>query len=436
MVIFLVIPWFIGMIIEKYQAKSLIRTSKRSPHHIHLNIYQGCFHNCCYCDGKSDEYFMHDDYSNKIRAKINAPELLEEYLINKGFLPINREKTNTLLDFVPQSKRKKMASDNPRFIINIFGNICDVYQPAEAELEITRDVLQVAYDYGFPVRILTKNTLVLRDIDLIKKINQDTFARVAFTVTLSNPQDQLIFEPNASSTSERLLALKKFREEGISAGGYITPVIPWIGDTETNLVELFQQLKDAKAEFVITGGLTLKPGRNKEDFLKIIDEHYPDLLVLYNELYRNNSIYGQPDMEIWDKYKLQNPIKLGYQMSKEYGLNFFEPRYIPEGTLRTNLEMATILSRIAFLMGEIYEESWQKAYEIREAAIELENNPSDISLKKFEEILTLPYEKHVFRHIIEMLQTGKSSYLRKKEDNSQLFLKKDDFFSKNSSTLR
>lgn len=424
------------MIIEKYEAKSLIRTSKRSPHHIHLNIYQGCFHNCSYCDGKSDEYFMHDDYSNKIRAKINAPELLEEHLIKKGFLPINREKTNTLLDFIPQSNRKKISSDNSKFIINIFGNICDVYQPAEAELEITRKVLQVAYDYGFPVRILTKNALVLRDIDLIKKINQDTFARVAFTITLSNPQEQLIFEPNASSTNDRLSALKKFREEGISAGCYITPVIPWIGDTKTNLMELFQQLKEARADFVITGGLTLKPGRNKEDFLKIIDEYYPELLILYDELYKNNSIYGQPDMEIWGKYKLLNPIKQGYQMSKKYGINFFEPRYIPEGTLRTNLEMATKLSRIAFLMGEIYEESWQKAYEIREAAIELENKPSDISLMKFEEILTLPFEKHVFRHIIEMLQTRKSSYLIKKEDKSQLFVKNDDFFSKNLPSLR
>ncbi|MCE7739147.1 MAG: radical SAM protein [Candidatus Heimdallarchaeota archaeon] len=424
------------MIIEKYQAKSLIRTSRRSPHHIHLNIYQGCFHNCSYCDGKSDEYFMHDDYSNTIRAKINAPELLEEYLKNKGFLPINREKTNTLLDFIPQSSRKKMASDNPKFIINIFGNICDVYQPAEAELEITRKILQVAYDYGFPVRILTKNALVLRDIDLIKKINQDTFARVAFTITLSNPQEQLIFEPNASSTNERLTALKKLREEGIPAGVYITPVIPWIGDKDANLIELFQQLKDVKAEFVITGGLTLKPGRNKEDFLKTIDEHHPELLVLYDELYRNNSIYGQPDMEIWKKYKLQNPIKQGYQMSREFGINFYEPRYIPEGTIRINLEIATILSRIAFLMAEIYEESWHKAYELREAAIELENYPSDISLMKFEEILTLPFEKHVFRHIIEMLQTGKSSYLVKKEDNSQLFFKNDDLFSKNSSSLR
>lgn len=424
------------MIIEKYEAKSLIRTSKRSPHHIHLNIYQGCFHNCSYCDGKSEEYFMHDDYNNKIRAKINAPELLEKYLINKGFLPINREKTNTLLDFIPQSNRKKISCDNPKFIINIFGNICDVYQPAEAELTITRKVLQVAYDYGFPVRILTKNALVLRDIDLIKKINQDTFARVAFTITLSNQQEQLIFEPNASSTNERLSALNKFRDEGISAGGYITPVIPWIGDTKTNLMELFQRLKDARADFVITGGLTLKPGRNKEDFLKIIGEHYPELLILYDELYRNNSIYGQPDMEIWGKCKLLNPIKQGYQMSKEYGINFFEPRYIPEGTLKTNLEMATILSRIAFLMGEIYEESWQKAYKIREAAIELENNPSDISLMKFDEILTLPYEKHVFRHIIEILQTRKSSYLIKKEDNSQLFVINDDFFSKNSPSLR
>ncbi len=424
------------MLIEKYQAKSLIRTSKRSPHHIHLNIYQGCFHNCSYCDGKSDEYFMHDDYSNKIRAKINAPDLLEEYLINKGFLPINREKTNTLLDFMPQSKRKKISSNNPKFIINIFGNICDVYQPAEAELEITKKVLQIAYDYSFPVRILTKSALVLRDIDLIKKINQDTFARVAFTITLSDPHEQLIFEPNSSSTNERLSALKKFREEGISAGVYITPVIPWIGDTNTNLIELFQQLKDAKAEFVITGGLTLKPGRNKEDFLKIIDEYHPELLVLYDELYRNNSIYGQPEMKIWEKYKLQNPIKQGYHMSKEYGINFYEPRYIPEGTIRTNLEIATVLSRIAFLMGEIYEESWQKAFEIREAAIELENYSSDISLMQFEEILSLPFEKHVFRHIIEMLQTGKSSYLIKKEDYSQLFFKIDDFFSKNSSSLR
>jgi len=98
--------------------------------------------------------------------------------------------------------------------------------------------------------------------------------------------------------------------------------------------------------------------------------------------------------------------------------------------------MSTILSRIAFLMGEIYEESWQKAYEIREAAIELENNPSDISQMKFDEILTLPFEKHVFRHIIEMLQTRRSSYLIKKEDNSQLFFINDGFFSKNSSSLR
>jgi len=87
-------------------------------------------------------------------------------------------------------------------------------------------------------------------------------------------------------------------------------------------------------------------------------------------------------------------------------------------------------------MGEIYEESWQKAYELRKAAIELENNSLDISLMKFEEILTLPFEKHVFRHIIEMLQTGKSNYLIQKEDNSQLFFKNDDFFSKNSSSLR
>ncbi len=413
-----------NMIIEKYEAKSLVRTSKRSPHHIHLNIYQGCYHNCSYCDGKSEEYFMHDDYTETIRAKINAPALLEKYLVDQGFFPINRETTNTLIDFVKGSRRDFVRSIKPKFIISIFGNICDVYQPAEDELHITRQILQIAYDYGFPVRILTKNVLVMRDLDLIKKINQDSFARVAFTITLANPKDQLIFEPKASSTDERFEALNQLREEGIPAGVYITPVIPWIGDTDKNLNKLFIRLKQAKAEFVITGGLTLKPGRNKEDFMNTINHFYPEYYDQFHELYSNDSEYGQPDIKAWEKYNLQNPIKKGFHMCKEFGLSFYEPRYIPEGTIRSNLEISTILSRIAFLMGEIYEESWKKAYELRETAIELENYQRDLSSMSMDEILSLPFEKHVFRHIIEILQTGKSSYLRKKGDNSQIFFQK------------
>ena len=410
------------MIIEKYEAKSLVRTSKRSPHHVHLNIYQGCYHNCSYCDGKSEEYFMHDDYSNTIRAKINAPALLEKYLKNQGFFPINRKVTNTLVDFYKGSRREIAKNKKPKFIISIFGNICDVYQPAEDELQITRQILQIAYDYGFPVRILTKNILVMRDLDLIKKINQDSFARVAFTITLSNSKDQLIFEPNASSTDERFAALKRLRDEGIPAGVYITPVIPIIGDTEKNLNNLFLRLKQSNTEFVITGGLTLKPGRNKDDFLKTINQYYPEQHDRFLEIYGNDSEYGHPDMEKWDKYNIPNPIKKGFQLSKEYGLTFYEPRYIPEGTIRANLEIATILSRIAFLMGEIYEESWQKAYQLRETALELESFQRDISTISMDELLSLPFEKHVFRHIIEILQTGNSSYLHKKGDNSQLFV--------------
>ena len=181
---------------------------------------------------------MHEDYAHTIRAKTNAPELLEKYLVNQGFFPINRERTNTLFDFMKDSGKKKINGIKPKFIISIFGNICDVYQPAERDLMITRQILQIAYDFGFPVRILTKNILVLRDLDLIQKINNDTFARVAFTITLSDSKDQQIFEPNASSTDERLGALRILREEGIPAGVYITPVIPWIGDTEENLKNL------------------------------------------------------------------------------------------------------------------------------------------------------------------------------------------------------
>ncbi len=410
------------MKIEKISAKSLIRTSNRSPHHIHLNIYQGCFHNCAYCNGISDNYHMHDDFDNIIKAKINAPELFEQFLIRRGYKPINRNGTTTLEDFLTDGNETPPKNNQPDFLLSLFGNVCDIYQPAEEEMLLTRQLLQVVHDYCVPIRILTKSSLVLRDLDLIKKINEKSFARVAFTITLMNEEDQTNFEPMASSSLERIRALNKFREEGIPSGAYITPVIPFIGDTDENLNSIFTELKSANSEFVITGGLTLKPGRNKEHFMQIIQNKYPSLYSSYNKLYSNNNPFGQPDPEKAQEFQLTKPVLRGYQLAKEYGINFFEPRYIPNVGFRRNLVIATYLSRIGFLMNEILGENRTSAYEYRKAGSELEHLNSDITTMTDSKLEDLNLSLEIIKTIREIVDTGKCSYFQEKGDFGSLFV--------------
>ena len=410
------------MNIERIHAKTLIRTSNRSPHHIHLNIYQGCYHNCVYCNGIADNYHMHDDFGERIKAKINAPHLFEKYLIKEGYYPIFRDGTKTLDEFLPHQQFHKTEYKKPEFLLSLFGNVCDIYQPAEEEMQLTRKLLQIACDYGIPVRLLTKNALVLRDLDLIKKIHKVSFARVAFTITLINEEDQRIFEPRASSSLARLLALKKFREEGIPSGAYITPVIPFIGDTEENLNGIYEKLKSFNSEFIITGGLTLKPGRNKERFMKVIRDNYSHLYSKFEDLYSNNNPFGQPNPIIAQKFNLIQPVKRGYELAHKYGLNYFEPRYIPNVKNRINLTIATYLARIGFIKNEISQEDGTIGHEFRKAASVLEHLDTNISLMSNSDFEALQLSSSTIPIIKNIIKTGKCNYLDQNGDFGSLFV--------------
>jgi len=416
------------MKIERIEAKTLIRTSKRSPYNLHMNLYQGCYHNCAYCDGTSDNYHMHKDFSTRIKAKVNAPDLFEDFLKKKKLKPIFRKNRATLGDFGGFSFSSEMKHKLPRYVVSLFGNVCDIYQPAEKECQITRKILQIALDYGLAIRILTKSNLVLRDMDLIKKIHEKSFARVAFTVTLHNEDDQKNFEPFASSTSERIEAIAKFRQAGIPSGAYITPVIPFIGDTPENLDNLFKQLKRVDSEFVITGGLTLKK-RNKLNFMKVIKEKYPQLTSKIESLYSNyNQLYdyGQPNPEIALNHNLPNPVYEGYFLAKKNKINFFEPRYIPDIRFRKNLVVATYLARIGFLKKTIYPEDGHCIYEgaqFQKAAREIEYLQKDLTTMSHLDIKKLKYhdktvrfEKSIIDSINELLSAGTSHYLKEKDD--------------------
>ncbi len=278
--------------IEYFKAKTLVR-EERGGNVVHLNPYQGCAHDCVYCDGKSEGYHMHADFGTRIRVKENAPQLLEEYLRRKGFLPVNRKRTGTLLDLGIKQEREPK-----KFTIGISGGVCDVYQPAESVVGMSRKMLQIVCDYGFPVSLLTKNKLVLKDLDILKKIQKTAGATVCMTIVFSRKNERLreIFEPGASTIAERFGALQTLHDAGITTGIWMLPILPWIGDSEDNLRELVKDAAAAGVEFILPGGLTLKQGRSKLEFLECMGKHFPELVPKYQGLYGNNNKYGMPDM--------------------------------------------------------------------------------------------------------------------------------------------
>ncbi|OLS29156.1 MAG: hypothetical protein HeimAB125_22950 [Candidatus Heimdallarchaeota archaeon AB_125] len=403
-----------AMIIEEYEAKSLVRTTRTSLFswaEVYLNPYQGCEHDCVYCDGKAEGYYMHDDFGQRIRVKKNAPELLENYFKKQGFFPINREKTSTLTDYFPNLKKSADSIGKGKFVLFIGGGVCDVYQPAEKEIKMTRKLLQIAYDYKIPVYFLTKNNLILRDIDLLKKINEDSYACACFTITLADEKTQKIFEPNASSSLERFEAVEKLREEGIHSGIYFYPTLPFIGDTVENVTSIYKTAKEVGAEFIYCWGLTLKPGRNKNQFMTTIQKHFPDYYPKYKELYGNEDKYGNLDSKKFEEMGLVWPEIRGYKLGYEMGLDYSSTRYVPEGRIENNLKIAELLHRLAYLKSFFIKSSKYEIRQLNNSAKILNELSRGFSTLNLTERNKLDIDKVVLPYLEEFISVGKSKTL-------------------------
>ncbi|HUT81006.1 MAG TPA: radical SAM protein [Candidatus Bathyarchaeia archaeon] len=403
------------MKIQYKQAKTLIRHSGVSVFswsEIYLNPYQGCYHNCVYCDGKSEHYHMHEQFGDLIYVKENAPQLFEKFLKNKGFQSVHSNKQSAIDQFFPTLKAIPESKNLPKSIITIGGGVCDVYQQPEKVVKMTRRLLEIVYDYQFPLWILTKNDLVLRDIDLIKKINEETYACVNFTITLNDERAQKIFEPRASTTSERFEAIRTLRKEGIHCGVFCYPCLPFIGDTEENIGSIYQRAKEVGVEFIYCCGLTLKPGRNKEDFMQTLLLNYPEIYPKYEILYGNNNKYGIYDFNEFKKLNLLRPLHTGYKYGYELGLDYTAKRYIPKGRITSNLQISELLRRIIYLQSEII---YLPRYEIipfSNAARLVEDSKRDFGTFSDEDFASIPTPNHVQEIIKEFVQTGESSFLK------------------------
>ncbi len=221
-----------------------------------MNIYRGCSHGCIYCDSRSKCYGFTHDFED-IEVKENAPELLEQAL---------------------RSKRR------PCMIAT--GAMSDPYQPLELRLGLTRRCLALIERYGFGAAVQTKSTRVLRDLDLLKAINRKTKAVVQMTLTTVDEDLCRIVEPNVETTAERARALRILRDEGIPTVVWISPILPFLNDTEENIRGLLDLCVEAGVKGVVHFGmgLTLREG-DREYFFAALDRHFPGLKERYIERY-------------------------------------------------------------------------------------------------------------------------------------------------------
>lgn len=222
----------------------------------HMNLYRGCSFGCIYCDSRSEAY--HIKNFDEIKGKANALEILEEELSSKHF--------------------KGVVS---------FGTLSDPYNLKEEKYEFTRGALKLIEKYGFGVSIDTKSDLILRDIDLLKKINENNNVIVKFTIT--TPKDELSkkIEPHVCMTSKRLEAIKKLSDKGIFVGIMMNPVLPFLTAKEEDIKELVKLAYEHGAKFIHTFmSMTLRENQRDYYFQKL-DKHFFGLKEKYQKFYGN-----------------------------------------------------------------------------------------------------------------------------------------------------
>lgn len=221
-----------------------------------MNIYRGCTHGCIYCDSRSKCYQMSHAFTD-IEVKENAPQLLEAAL---------------------RSKRKKCMIGT--------GAMCDPYMHCEEQLKLTRRCIELIDEYGFGLAVQTKSDRILRDLDLLKSINQKSKCVVQMTLTTYDEELCKILEPNVCTTKRRFEVLQILKENRIPTVVWMTPILPFINDTRENIEGLLDYCVEAKVYGILTFGMgvTLREG-DREYFYEALDKHFPGMKGRYHQKY-------------------------------------------------------------------------------------------------------------------------------------------------------
>lgn len=230
-----------------------------------MNLYRGCTHGCIYCDSRSTCYRMNHDFED-IEIKSNSLELLEDAL---------------------RRKRKKCMIGT--------GSMTDPYIPLEKELEHVRKSLMLIERYGFGFTVITKSDLILRDLDLLKRINEKTKCVVQMTLTTFDEELCQKIEPGVCTTRRRFGVLKAMHDTGIPTVVWLCPILPFINDSEENLRGILDYCIEAGVRGVICFGMgvTLREG-NREYFYDQLDRLFPGMKEMYMREFGNSYVCSSP----------------------------------------------------------------------------------------------------------------------------------------------
>ncbi|MCM1155414.1 MAG: radical SAM protein [Roseburia sp.] len=221
-----------------------------------MNLYRGCTHGCIYCDSRSKCYQFTHDFED-IEVKQNAPQLLEKAL---------------------RSKRRKCMIGT--------GAMCDPYMHCEEKLGLTRRCLELIDEYGYGLAIQTKSDLILRDLDLLRSINRKAKCVVEMTLTTYDEGLCRIIEPHVCTTKRRFEVLQIMAENDIPTVVWMTPLLPYINDTEENIRGILDYCIQAKVYGILCFdiGMTLREG-SREYFYAALNRHFPGLHEKYHQKY-------------------------------------------------------------------------------------------------------------------------------------------------------
>ena len=246
-----------------------------------MNLYRGCNHGCIYCDSRSNVYNMQHDFED-IEVKENSLDLLKKAL---------------------QKKKEKCMIGT--------GSMTDPYIPLESELEYIRKTLKLIHRYGHGFTCITKSDLVLKDLDLLKKINDESKVVIQMTLTCMDDEISRLIEPNVCPTSKRIEVLEILKQENIPTVVWLCPILPYITDTEENISSIIDACikADVKGIICFGMGMTLRDG-NREYYYKKLEENFPGIKEVYEK-------------EFGDSYSISSPnnkelMKVFYQKTNEH----------------------------------------------------------------------------------------------------------------------
>lgn len=287
---------------KEITVKSILnKTKRRDPWFLDdytLNPYSACGYNCLYCYIRGSKYGI--NLTERLTVKSNAVELLDKAL--------------------------SLHSRKGRYGIIVLASATEPYQLADEKTQLTRQLLQVILHYRFPVHIITKSTMVVRDFDLLQQIDKAAILPadlqgklpggtiITFSFSTLDETVGKQFEPGAPAPLQRLETLEKTVNTGFNSGVSMMPLLPYISDTDESLHAMFSAFKQAGARYVFPSGITLYGNEPEDNFpimMRRIINHYPQLAQAYQTLFTNDNAMRSYQQALYAKL---------VALQKEYGL--------------------------------------------------------------------------------------------------------------------